>query len=155
MGTEVLTAIKDHSPSRQRAISRSQDLEFTSGTLKKQCLSIYSTNLYEGVKIPDLQINRFARILRAGDHQWSSSPHHQWSSSPRIRAHCGCLDAAPLSKGEGASCPILANSPLCRGILPYPRKFPPLPRCSRSSNDMLHRRSLIALIALAGLVRPP
>jgi len=61
-----------HSPSRQEQLV---DLKISNLPLahwKNQCLSIYSTNLYEGVKIPDLQINRFARILRAGG--WQASP---------------------------------------------------------------------------------
>jgi hypothetical protein len=36
---------------------------------KRKCLSIYSTNLYQWSKIPILQNNRFARILRAGGHR--------------------------------------------------------------------------------------
>ena len=56
----------NHSPWRQEQLV---DLKISNLPLahwKNQCLSIYSTNLYEGVKIPDWQINRFARILRAG-----------------------------------------------------------------------------------------
>ena len=55
-----------HSPSRQEQLVDFKTSNLPLAHCLRQCLSIYSTNLYEGVKIPDLQINRFARILRAG-----------------------------------------------------------------------------------------
>ena len=57
---------ENHSPSRQEQLVDFKTSNLPLADCLRQCLSIYSTNLYEGVEIPDLQINRFARILRAG-----------------------------------------------------------------------------------------